>query len=44
MAAVMFTGPGPGTLFPIVLAAGGAALLCSSFGGACAGAATNITG
>jgi hypothetical protein len=38
MAVLLFSGPGPGTLFPIVLAAGGAALLCSSLAGAWAGA------
>ena len=37
MAALLFSSPGPGTLFPIVLAAGGAALLCSSVAGAWAG-------
>src|SRR3954462_11850826 len=34
MAVLLFSGPGPGTLFPIVLAAGGAARLCSSLAGA----------
>src|SRR3954465_10612479 len=38
MAGLLVSGPGPGTLFPIVLAAGGAALLCSSLAGAWAGA------
>jgi hypothetical protein len=38
MAMLLVTGPGPGTLFPIVLAAGGAALLCSSLAGAWLGA------
>jgi hypothetical protein len=37
MAVLLFAGPGPGTLFPIVLVAGGAALLCSSVAGAWAG-------
>jgi len=38
MAVLLFERPGPGTLFPIVLAVGGAALLCSSVAGAWAGA------
>lgn len=38
MAVVLFAGPGPGTIFPIVLVVGGAALLCSSVAGAWAGA------
>ena len=38
MAVLLFSGPGPGTIFPIVLVAGGAALLCSSLAGAWAGA------
>lgn len=38
MAVVLFASPGPGTLFPIVLAIGGAALLCSSVAGAWVGA------
>jgi hypothetical protein len=37
MAVLLFAGPGPGILFPIVLVAGGAALLCSSVAGAWAG-------
>ena len=39
MAVLLFAAPGPGTLFPIVLVAGGAALLCSSMAGAWAGGA-----
>ena len=38
MAVLLFSGPGPGTIFPIVLVLGGAALLCSSLAGAWAGA------
>ena len=38
MAVLLFSGPGPGTLFPIVLVAGGSALLCSSLAGAWVGA------
>lgn len=38
MAVLLFGSPGPGTLFPIVLAVGGAVLLCSSVAGAWAGA------
>jgi len=39
MAVLLFAGrPGPGTIFPIVLVAGGAALLCSSVAGAWVGA------
>lgn len=38
MTVLLFASPGPGTLFPIVLAAGGATLLCSSVAGAWVGA------
>mgnify|MGYP006951367134 CR=1 FL=1 len=41
MAAVLFTSTGADTLFPIVLAIGGATLLCSSVGGAWAGVAAS---
>jgi hypothetical protein len=37
MGVLLFRAPGPGTLFPIVLAGGGAALLCSCLAGAWAG-------
>jgi hypothetical protein len=39
MAVVLFTAPNPGTLFPIVLGAGGVPLLCTSLAGAWAGTA-----
>ena len=42
MAVVLFTGPGPGTLFPIALACGGVALFCSVFAGALAGTAIDV--
>jgi hypothetical protein len=38
MTVLLFVSPGPGTIFPIVLAVGGAVLLCSSVAGAWAGA------
>jgi len=38
MAVLLFVGPGPGTIFPIVLAVGGVALLGSSVSGAWFGA------
>jgi len=38
MTVLLFVSPGPGTIFPIVLAIGGATLLCSSVAGAWAGA------
>src|SRR3954464_12452440 len=37
MAVVLFTGRGPGTLFPITLGSGGVALFCSIIAGARAG-------
>jgi len=42
MAVVLFTGGGPGTLFPITLGFGGVALFCSSVAGARAGAAISV--
>jgi len=42
MAVVLFTGDGPGTLFPIALGFGGVALFCSSVAGATVGAAISV--
>jgi hypothetical protein len=42
MAGVLFAGPGPGTLVPITLGAGGLALFCSILAGARAGTAINV--
>jgi hypothetical protein len=39
MAYVMFTGPGPGAVFPLTLGSGGLALFCSILAGARAGTA-----
>jgi len=42
MTVVMFSGPGPGNLFPIAIAFGGVALFCSILTGAWAGKAINV--
>lgn len=42
MAIVLFTGPGPGTLFPITLGLGGLALVGSILAGAGTGTAINV--
>jgi len=42
MVVVLFTGRGPGTLFPITLGAGGVALCCSIVAGARAGTAISV--
>ena len=42
MVVVLFTGGGPGTLFPLTLGFGGVALFCSVVAGARAGTAINL--